>query len=98
MCSDCRAAARAALARVVATDPTTAQLVPAHLREAVAGCSLLPASMMACGLDPHWHPYISRCGYCRLRYTVIAQLDQLGTSSSWITATGCLRMAYKDKK
>ena len=78
--------------------PSFPSFVSFFLREAVAGCSLLPASMMACGLDPHWHPYISRCGYCRVRYTVIAQLDQLGTSSSRITATGCLRMAYKDKK
>ena len=29
-----------------------------------------------CGLDRHWKPMVSRCGFCSVRYTVIARMEQ----------------------
>ena len=37
----------------------------------------MPESMVTCGLDPHWQPYITRCGYCTVPYTVIGKLENM---------------------
>ena len=39
--------------------------------------SLKCHSMKNCGLNMHWRPYISRCGYCDVHYTAIARAETL---------------------
>ena len=34
-------------------------------------------SMRTCGLNNHWRPFISRCGYCDVPYTAIARAETL---------------------
>ena len=33
--------------------------------------------MRACGLNNHWKPFISRCGFCDVPYTVIARAETM---------------------
>ena len=30
-----------------------------------------------CDVNNHWTPYITRCGYCATKYSVVVQLDSL---------------------
>ena len=38
-----------------------------------------------CGLDRHWKPMVSRCGFCSVRYTVIARMEHFARDQG-----GCL--------
>ena len=40
-------------------------------------CILSPDIFTTCGIDPHWHPYITRCGYCAVPYTAIGMLESM---------------------
>ena len=37
-----------------------------------------------CDLDRHWRPFISRCGYCRFNYKVIAKLETFNEDRKFI--------------
>lgn len=40
--------------------------------------------MNACRLDKHWKPFISRCGYCDVPYTVIARAETIAEDQKYI--------------
>ena len=37
-----------------------------------------------CGLDKHWKPFISRCGYCDIPYKVIAKAENFAEDQKFI--------------
>ena len=37
-----------------------------------------------CGLDVHWKPFISRCGYCDIPYKVIAKAENFAEDQKFI--------------
>ena len=37
-----------------------------------------------CGLDIHWKPFISRCGYCDIPYKVIAKAENFAEDQKFI--------------
>ena len=37
-----------------------------------------------CGLDKHWKPFISRCGYCDIPYKVIAKAEKFAEDKKFI--------------
>ena len=37
-----------------------------------------------CGLDVHWKPFISRCGYCDIPYKVIAKAEKFAEDKKFI--------------
>ena len=40
--------------------------------------------MNTCKLDKHWKPFISRCGYCDIPYTVIARAENIAEDQKYI--------------
>ena len=40
--------------------------------------------MKRCGLDVHWKPFISRCGYCNIPYKVIAKAETFAEDQKFI--------------
>ena len=40
--------------------------------------------MNTCRLDKHWMPFISRCGYCDIPYTVIATAENIAEDQKYI--------------
>lgn len=40
--------------------------------------------MNKCGLDKHWKPFISRCGYCNIPYKVIAKAENFAEDQKFI--------------
>lgn len=40
--------------------------------------------MNRCGLDKHWKPFISRCGYCDIPYKVIAKAENFAEDQKFI--------------
>lgn len=43
------------------------------LRESMINCR----TYSKCLMNPHWRPYLSRCAYCSINYTVISKLESL---------------------
>jgi len=41
-----------------------------------------------CGLDKHWKPFISRCGYCDIPYKVIAKAENFAQDQKFIGKLG----------
>jgi len=40
--------------------------------------------LKGCGLDKHWKPFISRCGYCDIPYKVIAKAENFAEDQKFI--------------
>ena len=40
--------------------------------------------MNTCTMDSHWLPFISRCGYCNIPYTVIARAENIAEDQKYI--------------
>ena len=40
--------------------------------------------MNTCMMDKHWLPFISRCGYCNIPYTVIARAENIAEDQKYI--------------
>ena len=38
----------------------------------------------SCDLDPHWLPFISKCGYCTVPYTVIGRIESIDEDLDFI--------------
>ena len=65
------------------------------LDHAIADCRLTPDSIDACRLNQHWHPYITRCGYCSVPYTVVGRLETMSEDLYYI---GQMSRGVKFKK
>ena len=37
-------------------------------------------------VNPHWRPYVSRCDYCNIKFTVIAKMETFGADLAHISS------------
>ena len=45
---------------------------------------ILPRTLGTCTLDKHWLPFITKCGYCTVPYTVIGRLETMEDDLQYI--------------
>ena len=46
-------------------------------------------------MDVHWRPYISRCNYCNVNYTVIAKFETFGEDLAHISSLAGVQFSSK---
>ena len=52
-----------------------------------------------CGLDKHWKPFISRCGYCDIPYKVIRHNNStINHDNNEIFYTFSISLTFRDQK
>ena len=57
---------------------TFAEFVAFFVNQAAPNCSSVQNfTFEDCGINPHFTPYVTRCGYCGMNYKVTSRLDTL---------------------